>query len=121
MSILLFSNVRGIDRLVGVPSYVQSPKLPTLLQYIDYANARRSFDSVVFRVYKGNGEKSMVSVQGNDCWVGRSKPITSSLIHFSALIVVRSREFINADARRLGRGGRGVVGCNLAEFSGNEL
>ena len=56
------------------------------------------------------GGKFPISVQGNDCWVGRSKPIMSSLIHFSALIVVRSREFINADARRCGRGGRGVVG-----------
>ena len=58
----------------------------------------------------------MVYVQGSTCWLDRNKPITSSVVHFSSLIVVRSRKLMNADAGLFGRGGRGVFGCFLARL-----
>lgn len=66
----------------------------------------------------------MVFVQCNACWVGRSKPITSSLTHFSALIAILLRTFMNADAIVFGRGGRGghgVVVCFSVQFPGTEM
>ena len=54
VSILLFSEVRGIDHSLGASFNVKSQKLPTILQYIESVDARQPFDSVIFRVCKDN-------------------------------------------------------------------
>ena len=53
----------------------------------------------------------MVFIQGNTCWLDRKKPIRSSPVHFSALMLRRWRNLKAADAGILERGGRGIVVC----------